>query len=106
MDANTLAKKMIEWGERKAELDALEEEIAAAVLEVGKTQTVGNVRATYSSGRGKYDYERAAADYSLDLEPYTKITYDYTKAVKDAGIDTGPYYQLQSGPSINLKVIS
>lgn len=57
MDANELAKKMIEWGEKKAALDVLTAEIESEVLKIGKTQTVGNVRATYSGGRETKDYD-------------------------------------------------
>lgn len=46
MDASELAAKMLQWEEVKRSLDALTEEIQAAVLAIGKTQTVGNVRAS------------------------------------------------------------
>ena len=51
MDASELAAKMLQWEEVKRSLDALTEEIQAAVLAIGKTQTVGNVRASFAAGR-------------------------------------------------------
>jgi len=57
MNTSELAQKMLTWETKKNELDALETEISTAVLEIGKTQNVGNVRATYSKGRNQYDYE-------------------------------------------------
>ena len=55
MNASELAIAMLNWEQKKNELDALELVIKAAVLEMGNTQTVGNVRATYSGGRKSYD---------------------------------------------------
>lgn len=60
MDAVELAKTMLEYGELMAAAADLEERIKAAVLELQATQTVGNVKATYSGGRTSYDYEAAA----------------------------------------------
>lgn len=57
MNASELAIKMLQWEEQKRKLDELEEELKAAVLEIGKTQTVGNVRATFSKGRRVLDWE-------------------------------------------------
>jgi hypothetical protein len=57
MNMSELAIKMLQWEEQKRKLDELEAEIGAVVLDLGKTQTAGNVRATYSKGRAKYDYE-------------------------------------------------
>jgi len=44
MDSNELARKMLAWGELQEQAAELEAEIKEAVLEIGKTQTVGNVR--------------------------------------------------------------
>lgn len=60
MNATELATRMLEWETTQRAADALRAEIEAAVLALGKTQTVGNVRATYSAGRKSYDYEAVA----------------------------------------------
>ena len=57
MDSSMLAARMLEWEQMKKQLDMLEAEIKAAVLEIGKTQTVGNVRVTFTNGRRSFDYE-------------------------------------------------
>ena len=61
MDATQLAGKMLQWEAQKREIDALEVEIKDAVMDLGKTQNVGNVRASYSGGRKRYDYRTAVA---------------------------------------------
>ncbi len=67
MNASELAKKMLEWELKYRELDILEQAINLSVLEIGKTQTVGNVRATYSKGRAKYDYETPGAQAKEEI---------------------------------------
>ena len=106
MDATELAKKMLEWQEAQAKADLLKMDIEAAVLELGETQTVGNVRATYSAGRKSYDYEAAWRD-EYDHLPSTrhqKVTYDYRGACGDAGIEDIPF--TQSAPSVTLKIVA
>ena len=60
VDLSILAQMMLEWEEKKKDVEALERHIQHQVKMLGKTQTVGNVRATYSGGRKKYNYEHAA----------------------------------------------
>ena len=67
MNASELAKKMLEWELKYRELDILEQAIKSSVLEIEKTQTVGNVRATYSKGRAKYDYETPGAQAEEEI---------------------------------------
>ena len=50
MNASQLAAKMLDWESKRKELDALEGEIQAAMLELKRTQTVGAVKASYSAG--------------------------------------------------------
>lgn len=108
MDATELARKMLEWQEAQAKADVLKMDIEAAVLELGKTQTVGNVRATYSAGRKIYDYTEAWRNHGygsgVDIEKFTKITYDYRAACLEAQIDDIPF--TQSAPSVLLKIIA
>jgi hypothetical protein len=67
MNASELAAKMLEWEKNKRALDALGAEIEAEVLKIGKTQTVGNCRVTYSGGRSSYDYQTPAAKAPPEL---------------------------------------
>ena len=57
MNASELATKMLDWEAKKWILDNIEIEIKQAVLELGSTQKVGNVTATYLNGRRELDYE-------------------------------------------------
>jgi hypothetical protein len=108
MDANELARKMLEWQEVQAKADLLKMDIEAAVLELGKTQTVGNIRASYSAGRKIYYYEEAwrANGYGtgVDIETFAKVTYDYKGACAEARIEDIPF--TQSAPSVSLKIIA
>lgn len=101
MNATELATRMLEWETTQRAADALRAEIEAAVLEVGKTQTVGNVRATYSAGRRTFDYRAAVEDAKVagrlslgSLWPFEKMTINYQAVVEQAtadGILTGEY---------------
>ena len=90
MNETELAMKMLQYGELRSTLDALEAQIKTAVLERGKTQTVGNVRASYSTGRKTYDYEATinAAESAGRLEPgclapFEAYSVDYKAAVEE-----------------------
>ena len=91
MDASNLASLMLDYETMQRLADVLRAEIEAAVLELGKTQTVGNVRATFSAGRRTFDYQ-AAIDAALDagalepgsLAPWESDKIDYFEAVQAA----------------------
>lgn len=105
MDMSELASKMLKWEEVRRELDALEAEIKSVVLELGKTQTVGNVRATFSAGRKSYDYQGAWMTYAghePDETKYAKITYDYKAACDDAALEAS---FSQGEPSVTVKML-
>jgi len=89
LNETELAMAMLQYGELRTTLDALEAQIKAAVLERGKTQTVGSVRASYSAGRKTYDYEATinAAESAGMLEsgclaPFEAYSVDYKAAVE------------------------
>ena len=107
-----LARAMLTWERSRRELDELEGKIKNAVLQLGKTQTVGNVRATYSNGRKSYDYKQAVAAYrdSLEVglvakhtETVTITTTDYRAICKEAELDDIPY--TEGKPSVSLKLM-
>ena len=62
MNASELALMLLAWEQKKQELDLMEAEIETAVLEIGETQTVGNVRASYRKGRRVLDWALAGKD--------------------------------------------
>ena len=106
MNASELAHVMLEWEAAQKIADELANVIKEYVLEAGKTQTVGNVRATYSAGRKSHDYEGAWLMYSGGRTPpddYAKVTWDWRKACVDAGLKEVPFSQ--SEPTVSLKII-
>jgi hypothetical protein len=108
MNATELAKKMLEWQELMVQASAIEKEIQAAVLEVGKTQTVGNVRATFSNGRRTFDYETPAKPIAppelvvLHTEIIEKI--DWKKICDEVGAT--PIVVSQTDPSVSVKLLA
>ncbi len=91
MNASELAKKMLEWELKYRELDVIEQQINSTVLEIGKTQTVGNVRATYSKGRKKYDYENpgiTAPQEIINKHSHSEIEIDWMEVAKEADYTT------------------
>jgi len=128
-----LAAMMLDWEVCQLKADELKTRIEAEVLAIGKTQTVGNVRATYSAGRRAFDYTEGwrahgygtgvdiekFKDVTYDYETawedeheyppgeeYQRIIYDYRAAVKAAGIVDTDIPCTQSPPSVNLKLLA
>lgn len=89
IDLSNLAQQMLNWEKKRRELDELEEAIRDTVLQLQKTQTVGNVRATYSKPRNSYDYEgpvqqRMEIGEEIDRELYfTVLEHTSTRTVTD-----------------------
>lgn len=110
MNASELATKMLLWEQRRTELDTLEAEIKEAVLALGKTQTVGNVRASYSKGRTSYDY-RTPVEEGVDsgeihpdaLAYYQTVKTDWRTACKAYALE--PVIAKQSSPSVSVKLL-
>lgn len=111
MESNELAKKMIEWGELKSQMDALETEIKTAVLAIGKTQTVGNVRATYSNPRKTYQaWDEAVMQAEPDgfnpkMYEVVTVTTDWQKAAADFGIERKSWVDEGAQPSVTVKMM-
>jgi hypothetical protein len=107
-DLSALATDMLKWERMKRGLDELGESIKDTVMQIGKTQTVGNVRATYSKGRKSYDYRYAITvagyDSPSQLEPWRKVSYDYRAACKELEIEDVPF--TQGDPSVSLKLLA
>lgn len=104
-DLSVLARNLLRWEEKRRELDLLERVISHAVLQLRKTQTVGNVRATFNNPRKSYDYEtpgkRAPQDF---ITAYSKVVTDWRAVCKEAGID--PVVTPGEGPgSVSIKLL-
>jgi len=108
MNASELATKMLEWEKARRDLDLLESEIKEAVLEIGKTQTVGNVRASFSNGRRIYDYEGAArkADAPDDVvDVYSKTVTDWKKVCEVMQILDDVQVIKKTDPTVSIKLV-
>jgi hypothetical protein len=107
-DMSELAKDMLEWESLKRSLDRLEASIKERVIALGKTQNVGNVRATYSGGRRSFDYEtpgRAADPEIIKAFTETKIveTTAWKEICERAGIE--PVIISTTPPSVTVKMV-
>lgn len=107
IDLSEIARLMLKWERAKQYLDELEEAIKDSVLQVGETQTTGNVKATYSGGRKTYDYRAAAKATPPEtelVEAHTKVTenVDWRSLCKAAGITDVPF--TRSPPSVTVKL--
>ena len=100
MDNSQLAALMLEWEATQRKADELAAQIKAVVLDIGKTQVVGNVRATFSAGRRTFDYRAAidAAEAAGQLEPGSLAPWESERvdwfevvqgALQDGILDSG-----------------
>lgn len=104
IDLSYLARIMLLWEQKRRELDELEDAIKDTVLQLGTTQTVGNVRATYNGGRRSYDYETPGRAANIEIiDRHTKQVIDWSSVCKDAGFDG--LITSQSNPSVNIKLL-
>lgn len=111
--ARKLAELMLEWEDLQQKILAAEDEIKFIVLQMAKTQTIGNVRATYSSGTTKYDYEKAAKDQEIYVPPdvwdvtidkNTKRVTNWREVCKALTID--PIVESKSDPYVKVKLLA
>jgi predicted HNH restriction endonuclease len=115
-----LTDKLNKWKEIQLQINHLQEkqatiaaEIQAEVLTLGKTQKANGVRATYTSGRGTYNYQEAVEsrevnpDLMLDLlATFEKVSHDWKKIAE--AINLGDEYLKRfytpGTPSVKLQL--
>ena len=109
LDKSNLATALLQWESKKRELAELEKEIKDIVLQLGESQTAGNVKATYSQGRKKYNYQEAADGHpmveSATIKLFTsapKARTNWRKICAHVGIYDIPFEQDE--PSVTLKI--
>lgn len=109
MDARELAMAMLDYEKAQRKADELRAQVEAAVLEIGETQQVGNVKATYRNGRKSYDYKAAVKDDPGDIVleyTETKTRVDWRALVLDGlGINKDEIPFTQSDPSVSVKIV-
>lgn len=107
--AMTLAQKLHQWGELKRQLDSLEADIQAEVLELKQSQSVGDVVATYTIGRGSYNYEeivRKVGASKVIIESHSKYVTDWKAVCEEIYIppEVKAEYYTPGTPSVRLKL--
>jgi hypothetical protein len=106
VNMSKLAITMLQWEEKRLELDKIEADIIVTVLEIGKTQVVGNVRATYSGGRKKYDYEAAGQSASKTIvQRNSTVKVDWRSVCKDLGLATRDLPYTMGSPYVSVKLV-
>lgn len=106
IDLSELAQLMLGWEQAKSDLAMFEDIIVDMVLTLGKTQTVGNVRASYSGGRKTYDYHVAGQRAPEDIiraHTETKVVVHWRGVCQDAGVEDIPF--TKSPPRVTLKLL-
>jgi hypothetical protein len=109
MDAIELTKLFVEYRETADRLAALEAQIAAEVLALGKSQTIANVKATYYSPSVEVDWASAceAAEIPDNIVAKYTVTKDmvsWAKVAAEAGI-LGDDYKTEKPPRVVVKVV-
>ena len=101
IDMRKLAEIMLEYEDHQRK-----EEIEKAVLGLGKSQVVGNVKATYYNGRKRYDYKDDNVDPEL-VEQFTEPKTDWRKLVLEGlGVPKDDIPYSQSDPSVSVRIES
>lgn len=112
VDMSDLAMRMLRWEQTQLAADELRATIENVVMQIGRTQTVGNVRASYSGGRKSYDYVFAAGSHpeineeimqSFTVTPPPRTDWrGICNHLKIPGADI-PF--TQSEPSVTVKLL-
>ena len=107
---NNLKKNLEKWAELQRELTKLEESIKAKVMSRKETVRHGGAVASFSNGRGSYDYETAAKNtktVTKDIvEICTKPVIDWNKVCKMASLelDQASKYYKAGNPGVSIKL--
>ena len=104
-----LKEKMAEWRKLQLQADRLADEIKQEVLQLGVTIKTDGVVASYSKGRGRYNYQPMVAELrpptSL-IEKFTKPKIDWRKIAEamQPTDDVKERYYSPGSPSVALKL--
>jgi hypothetical protein len=104
-DPSALARLLLLWEEKRRALDEIEAAITDSVLQIRKTQTVGNVRASFYNPRKSYDYETPGKEAPTNVIFRNSKTVTNWRAVcEEADID--PIVTPGSGRgSVSIKLL-
>ena len=102
-----LTEKLAQYREAKAFADALEAEIKAEVLALGRSQEAEGVKVAYRKGASKVDYEAAAIALAVPTMAFESLKIDYTAAVKAAKpqADLLEPFTTVGEPTVSIKLV-
>ena len=121
MNIRDLHMKMLLWEDKREELDELEAEIRAGILELQETQKVGHVVASYSGGRRTFEYERPVLaarakaieemdeariqdiNAAMQMHTTTKVTVNFRNVCETLQLTREEVDK--SDPSVTLKLV-
>jgi hypothetical protein len=105
----SLSEDMAHWGVLKQQIDILEAKIKEEVLTLKQTQKVGRVIASYTIGRGSYDYQHLA--YMLEpedsiIQRNSKQVIDWRQVCEDinATDEQKKLFYTPGNPGVTLKI--
>ena len=96
MNATELAQLFVNYAEAQKQLDAMRVQIEAAVLDLGESQKIAGVKATYYNPTIETDYEAAARAHGapqslIKMHSTTKVTTAWKAVAEEAGADLSAY---------------
>lgn len=116
VDPRTLAMGLFYWAEIKELLDVTADVLGECILHEQATVTAGDVRATYSTPRNRYDYKAPinailagedrllASELRVVIQDHTREVIDHRAVCKVTGIE--PIVTPGEGPgSVTLKLL-
>ena len=109
MEQREFIELCLEWEDLTRKCQEIAAQLEAATLDLGKTQTVGSVRVTFSNPRKSYDYE-GTAKAELDegtlqekaLE-FSKTVIDWRSVCKATGLEA--HYSISGKPTAKIKLL-
>ena len=106
MKTSEIAMKLLRWEQLQQAAEELAKDIRAAVMALGKTQSAGSVRATYSNGRKRFLYKEAAlSDGRCDdafIQAHSISIVSWRGICADLGLDVD---FTKSEPTVRLRVV-
>ncbi len=104
-----LAEKLNKWAELQAQADALKSEIIIEVMQLRQSIKTDKVIATYSDGRGSFDYESMAMSIEPEdeiIRKHSKTVVDWRKVCEESGVtdEVKAKFYTPGTPYVSLKI--
>jgi hypothetical protein len=110
--AATLTRLLARWAYHRWMAAQLQAEIEPLVLAVGHTVETADARATWSEGRGVYDWEGLARALKAPkelLKQHAQVVIDWRAVCLELGVPESlkaRYYTPPEGPRVTLKLLA